>query len=136
MSNDVFTPDGQTPDPNKDPEQADFNLVGNGFFSTMGIPIVAGRGFNAGDTETSPKVAVINQTLARKFFLKDNPVGKTFNSDHIRIIGVSADAKYDSLRDETPPTFYVPYRQAPDQMDGGATYELRLKTEPNGVSSR
>ncbi len=133
MSNDVFTPDGQTPDPNKDPEQADFNLVGNGFFSTMGMPIVAGRDFNAGDTETSPRVAVINQTLARKFFLKDNPVGKTFNSGHIRIIGVSADAKYDSLRDEILPTFYLPYRQAPEQMSGGATYEIRLKTGPDSV---
>ncbi len=133
MSNDQFVPDGQPPVANGDDQQADFNLVGNDFFATMKMPIVAGRGFNAGDTESSPKVAVINQTLARKFFPRGDPLGKTFNEDHIRIVGISADAKYDSLRDETLPTFYLPYRQAPEQMTGGPTFEVRLKTSPEGA---
>jgi len=133
MSNDQFVPDGQSATAKGDDQQADFNLVGNDFFATMKMPIVAGRGFNSRDTEISPKVAVINQTLARKFFPGGNPLGKTFNEDHIRIVGISADAKYDSLRDETVPTFYVPYRQAPEWMTGGATFEVRLKVSPNGA---
>jgi len=54
------------------------NAVGQSFFSTMGIPIVVGRGFNTLDTETSPKVAVINQALARKYFPDTDPIGKAF----------------------------------------------------------
>jgi predicted permease len=134
MSNDYFVPDGRCNDETKEKESADYNDVGENFFSTMGIGIVAGRGFNSHDTEASPKVAVINQALARKFFPATDPIGKTFNKQHIQIVGIVADAKYDNLRDPDPPTFYVPYQQAAEgDMDGGPTYELRLKTSPEGI---
>ncbi len=132
MSNSYFIPDGQPKDAKR--ESADVNYVGQDFFSTLGIPIVAGRGFNESDTESGPKVAVINRALAKKFFPKTDPIGKTFDSGHIQVIGIAADAKYDDLRDEDPPTFYAPYRQAPEgEMDGGPTFELRLKTTPDGA---
>jgi len=134
MSNDYFVPDGQSSDETKEKESADYNDVGENFFSTMGIGIVAGRGFDSRDTETSPKVAVVNRALAHKFFPTSDPIGKTFNKAHIQIVGIAADAKYDDLREPDPPTFYVPYRQAAEgDMDGGPTYELRLKTDPEGV---
>jgi predicted permease len=132
MSNSNFVPDGQPKDAKH--ENADVNYVGQDFFSTLGIPIVAGRGFNERDTASAPKVAVVNRALARKFFPNSDPIGKTFNAHHIQIVGIAADAKYDDLRDEDPPTFYAPYRQAPeDEMDGGPTYELRLKTAPDAA---
>jgi predicted permease len=132
MSNNNFAPDGQANDAK--PETTDVNYVGQDFFSTMGIPIVAGRGFNEHDTESAPKVAVVNRALARKFFPKSDPIGKTFNTEHIQIVGIAADAKYDDLRSEDPPTFYAPFRQAPEgEMDGGPTYELRLKTTPDAA---
>jgi predicted permease len=112
----VFDPDNAS-QKTKEHQHVAFNMVGEHFFSTFSIPVIAGRGFNGGDTETSPKVAVINQQLAKKFFPTSDPVGKTFltgDPEHpvrMQIIGVCQDAKYDSLRSDPPATFYVPYRQ-------------------------
>jgi predicted permease len=130
MSTNNFVPDGHATRGN---ESADLNYVGESFFATLGIPLLRGRGFNDHDTETSPKVAVINQALARKFFPTSDPLGATFNEEHIRIVGVAGDAKYDSLRDEDPPTFYVPYRQSPAAEEMEPTFELRYKTTPEGI---
>jgi predicted permease len=111
------------------------NAVGRTFFQTIGIPIVAGRSFASTDTETSPKVAVINHTLARKYFPDTNPIGKTFrgygsmSEVPFEIVGVSADARYENLRKEPPATYYVLYNQLP-RTYGDMTYELRTSTPP------
>jgi predicted permease len=135
VSDTDFIPDGDTDKTSK--HAADVNLVGQGFLATMGIPLLSGRDFSEHDTETSPRVAIINHALARQFFPNSNPVGKTFKNDdeHIQIIGVCADTKYSDLRREMPATFYLPYRQAANRpdMQGGVTYELRLKTTPESV---
>ena len=137
VSDTDFVPDGQPKAANWKEQSADVNFVGQGFLHTMGISLISGREFNEQDTETSPKVAIINDALARKFFPNTNPVGKTFTNDkmHIQIVGLCAGAKYSDLRSEVPPTFYLPYRQAAGQpdMQGGVTYELRLKTTPESV---
>jgi len=132
MSNDDFVPDSQTQKPARGEQTAFINFVGNGFFATMGIPLLAGRAFSNTDTETSQKVAIIDQSLARRFFPNSNPVGTTFNKGHILIVGICADTKYDQLRDETPPTFYLPYRQESNAEDG-VTFEVRLRTSPEGA---
>jgi predicted permease len=95
-----------------------YNVVGNGFFSTMSLPIVAGRGFDERDKIDSPKVAVINQTMAHMFFPNSSPIGHHFglgddpsHSGEIEIIGVVKNAKYHAL-DENPETAaYFPYSQ-------------------------
>ena len=81
-----------------------FNITGNGFFSAMGIPLLEGRTFNSEDRANSPKVAVINQTMARRFFPNSSPVGHRFaigeTPDHpgeIEVIGVVKDSKYYAL---------------------------------------
>jgi predicted permease len=140
LANDVsmtdFVPDGKSRDANPNTAE-DVNFVGRGFLATMGIPLLSGRDFTADDTETSPPVAVINKTLARKYFPNSDPVGKYFTSDkkRILIVGICADAKYSDVRDDIPPQFYLPYRQSADQPDlqGGVTFELRLKTTPESV---
>ena len=115
--------------------EAGTNIVGRNFFQTMGIPILSGRGFDASDTETSPKVAVINQSLARKYFPDGNPLGKTFRGFHFvsdvpyQIVGVCADARYESLRKQAPETYYVFYNQLP-HTDGEVTYEVRTNVQP------
>jgi predicted permease len=126
-----FGPDGSTLI-GRENRSVDVNLVGEAFLATMGIPLLSGRDIDEHDTETSPKVAVVNQTLARKFFPKGNPSGGKLNDEHLQIVGISADAKYDDLRQEALPTIYVPYRQAKNEGEG-VTYELRLKTSPEGV---
>jgi len=92
-----------------------FNIVSNGFFDTMGLPLQAGRGFNAHDTQTSQKVAVINQTMARRFFPNGDAVGRRFglgddpaHNGDIEVIGVVKDAKYTALSDTGQMAAYFP----------------------------
>jgi predicted permease len=113
----------------------DLDDVGADFFSVMQIPILAGRNFNAQDTETSTPVSIINQTLARLYFPNTNPIGKRFrthtegeNAKWIEIVGVCADAHYSNLREEQPPVHFDLYRQQSDV--GGVTYIIRSPLAP------
>jgi putative ABC transport system permease protein len=86
------------------------------YFRVMGIPILAGRPFSAADRQGAPRVAVINETMARYYFRGVNPVGKRFSwwptdPKNIEIVGVVPDAKYDNLRQETPRLVYLPALQ-------------------------
>jgi len=99
-------------------DQVYFNNVGNGFFSTMGIPVVGGRTFTAQDTQSSPKVAVINESMARRFFPNGSAIGHRFSvgetPDHpgeIEVIGVVKDAKYNSLGEGSALAAYFPCTQ-------------------------
>ena len=113
------------------------NGVSRDFFQTMGIEIVRGRGFGSQDTATSPKVAVINRTLARRYFPNEDPVGKTFDTDPedfavpLTIVGVAADTKHDDLRSATPPTFYAFYEQRAEA--GRMMVALHTAQEPASV---
>jgi putative ABC transport system permease protein len=97
------------------------NAVSPGYFRTLGSAIYAGRDFNSRDTLQAPHVALVNQTFAKKFFGDRNPVGQHYREHEpgseawrsIDIIGVVQDAKYENLRDEIPPTAYVPMSQIP-----------------------
>ncbi len=95
-------------------ENVSYNIVGNGFFSAMGIPLIEGRTFNAQDTRNSPMVAVINQTMARRFFPNSSPIGHHFGigetPDHpgeFEVIGVVKDAKYFELGEGTQMAAYI-----------------------------
>jgi predicted permease len=134
MSNANFILEGEDPDKSKRPAE-DLNVVGNDFFRTLAIPIVAGRAFGPQDTTTSPKVAVINQSLARAHFSNNvNPLGKRFKvdggakSDWVQIVGICADTRYADLRDEPPPQYFLPYVQ--QKRVGGMTYQLRTRLAP------
>ncbi|WP_446745514.1 ADOP family duplicated permease [Silvibacterium acidisoli] len=111
------------------------NSVSQNFFATMGIPILEGREFNASDTETSPKVAIINRALARKYFPDGNPIGKTFrgyyfvDQEPFQIVGISADTRYHDLRRPPPPTYYVLYRQLP-HAGRWMMFEVRTHIQP------
>jgi predicted permease len=112
-------------------------VISTNFFEMMEIPIVVGRGFNARDNETAPKVVVINEAAAKKYFPNENPVGQHFGSsiettNQLEVVGVLKDAKYNSVRDPAPPTMYVPYYQT---RAGNAVIEVRTAAEPTSVTS-
>ncbi len=96
-----------------------FTWVSPGYFQTMQIPLLAGRDFNDRDTRTSPHVAVVNETFARKLLGGANPIGKTlrtrsepdFPGTQYQIIGVVKDTKYADLREATPPVSFGPASQ-------------------------
>ncbi len=128
----TFIPEGQQRKLQGNPSVLS-NDVGERFFSTYGIPIVAGRGFNGSDTETSRKVAVVNESLAKKYFPHLNPVGRTFEAGfrdpiRIEIIGVCGDAKYDRVRSDPQPTYYAPYWQNKNGVSQ-ATFALSTRLD-------
>jgi predicted permease len=110
-------------------------VVAPNFFETMGIPLVAGRNFIDSDHAKAPKVAIINQAAARKFFSNENPIGRRFGSSvetsgDIEIIGVLRDVRYNSLRQAPPPTLYIPYTQRGPE---GLVFTVRTIGDPAAV---
>jgi len=117
----TFVPQGTARKPDGQNPSALTNEVGKGFFAMYQIPIIAGRGFDSTDTETSRKVAVVNEALAKKFFPNVNPIGRTFDEGYhkptpIEIVGICADTRYAHVRDNMEPLYFTPYYQ----MDDGA----------------
>ncbi len=107
-------------------------IISPGFFDVMEIPLLAGRTFGAQDNATSTKVAIINETAAKKYFPNQNPIGMRFGSSpetsgQIEIVGILSDAKYDSVREAAPPTMYVPYQQ---RGGGGGVIVVRSAVAP------
>jgi putative ABC transport system permease protein len=100
------------------------------YFETMGTRVIAGRDFDRRDTLNAPKVAIVNQTMAKRFFGGANPIGKTYRETYptlgapIEIIGVVGDAKYQSLREETLATAYVAASQEKTPYPN-AVFEVR-----------
>jgi putative ABC transport system permease protein len=88
-----------------------------GYFRTMGIPLVAGRGFADSDNQPAAPVIVVNQTLARRFWREGNPLGGRLVVDTdgrtAAIVGVVGDIKPDRIEGEDWPTIYDPYPQEP-----------------------
>lgn len=111
------------------------NKIGPGFFATMGLPMVLGRGFSLNDTAKSPKVAVINETMAHRYFAGVSPIGLRFGSspEHsgkFEIIGVVKDAKYESLREEPTPMAFYPYTQMSGYL---GQFTVRYAADPRGI---
>jgi predicted permease len=113
--------------------------VAPNFFDTLGIPVIAGRGFTARDDRRMPHVIVINEAAARKFFPYESPLGQRIGSrtpgeQGSEIIGVVRDVKYNSVRDEAPPTGYSSYLQS-TRLDLTTTFELRTAADPAAVAT-
>jgi len=96
-----------------------FNWTSDGYFKAMGTALVAGRDFSPQDTVSSPRVAIVNQSFARKLGLGRNPIGKTFRrqatpsepEQSFEIVGLVADTKYSSLREEFGPIAFLAMSQ-------------------------
>jgi len=109
-----------------------YNRVGPGYFSALGIPLIAGREFTDADTLNSAKVALVNQTFVKKFGLGNDAVGTLMgwapgegyrSKLDTTIVGVVEDAKYSDVKQKVPPQFFVPYRQ--DKELGGMHVYVR-----------
>jgi putative ABC transport system permease protein len=116
-----------------------FNFVSPGFFDTLRMTLLSGRNFNAADTKTSPPVAIVNETAARRFFPGLNPIGKTFavvgdtTSTAVEVIGVIKDAKYESLDAPIHPSAFFPATQVPEHADS-ETIEVRTAIPPSALA--
>lgn len=108
-----------------------WNHVGPAFCETMGIRRLLGRDIEPRDTEGPPRVAVINDVMARELFGERSPIGRTFRFERLRgleqsfeIVGVVETATYASLRDPPRPTAYLPYAF----VSGSARMHVALRT--------
>lgn len=110
--------------PSEEPVRTFFNAISPGFFATLGMRLVSGRDFDWSDADSTQRVVIINQTLAARFFLGERPLGRriTIGRDPSRqnlvIVGVTTDAKYQTLQEPTRNIAYLPYLQA-RQLVGG-----------------
>jgi predicted permease len=107
------------------------------FLEAMGIPLLAGRALKPSDGDNGPKVVVVNETFANKYFPNETPIGKRFafdpkKPDEIEIVGLARDAKYTRQRDKIPPTVYIPWRQNLRGVSS-VTFELRTAGDPNAA---
>jgi putative ABC transport system permease protein len=118
-----------------DDRHVNFDAVSPNYFSTMRVPLLSGREFNAGDTTTNTKVAIINEAMAKEFFPKRNPIGVHFGmgsgndvKPNIEIVGVVKDTKESHVRDPQRPYFYRPYPQFGKLF--GMSFYVRSQQDP------
>jgi predicted permease len=129
-----ITVEGYTAAENENTD-TDKNFVGPDYFSTMNIPLLHGREFRDTDTATSPKVVIINQKMADRYFAGRNPLGQRImfgasnkKKPDIEIVGVVANSKHGSPREAVVPFIYVPYAQ--DSELGHVTFYVRTSQDP------
>ena len=130
------------------PDQtASYFAVTPDFFATMKIPLLRGRDFNDRDTSGAPAVMIINQTMARQFFAKENPIGQRVTLDLVpderprEIIAVVGDTVTTRLEREQAPAVYVPHLQQTARFTGpwvyfrtGMFFVLRTSGEPMNLA--
>jgi predicted permease len=116
------------------------NWVGPNFLATMGIPLLNGREFSEADTGTSPKVAIINEAMARRFFAGGNPIGSHFGFGagkgtklDVEIVGMVRDSKNVDVKKATLPFAFLPYSQS-DHF-GNATFYVRANQDPVALTA-
>jgi predicted permease len=107
-----------------------YSVVGPRYFETMQIPLVRGRGFTDDDKPGAPRVVVVNEAFAKKFWGDANPIGKNLlrgdNGEKIEVVGLARDGKYVSISESPRPYVFYPQLQMPD----GVTLLVRTSGEP------
>ena len=117
---------------------AQINSISPNYFETTGIQLLRGREFATTDDASAPKVAVVNETFARRYFSNGDPVGLRFSypddeRDHFQIVGVVADARVNDIREPAPPLMYFPIAQNIGNIDG---LEVRTAADPHWVAAQ
>ncbi len=118
---DNFSVEGRPAKPGMTAPLASVLFVSPGYFNALGVPILRGRNFNASDREGAPLVVMINETLARRYFPDQDPVGKRMKvggperptAPWMEIVGVVGDVKFSGLDADPQPSYYEPYLQVP-----------------------
>jgi putative ABC transport system permease protein len=113
------------------------NYVSPGYFATLETSLLSGRDFDASDSPTPDRVAIVNETFARQFFGGNNPVGKTFQRRRpddtwmaVEIVGFVKDASYSTLRESVPPTAFLPIRHGM----GGYVFSIRTSLDAKAIT--
>jgi macrolide transport system ATP-binding/permease protein len=124
--------DGFSPPPGRPDPVVYFNMVSPGYFSTLENPLLRGRQFTDADNRQPQRVAIINQSMAERYWPDQDPIGRKFSmkidADHpIEVVGVARDAKYISISEPPTPYFFVPLAQ---NYSSFQTLEVRTPVAP------
>jgi predicted permease len=134
-----YLPEGAPPPgPNEQQPIVLDMVISPGYFEAMGMRMVAGRGFTEQDTESGPRVAVIDESFAKRFFPNVNPLGKRirhsfFEQERIEIVGITRDVKHLGLDREVRPSVFLNYRQ--DGVREITTIVLRTGIDPGALAA-
>jgi len=108
------------PPPDSSQNNASWDRVIPGYFSTIGTKLTQGRSFSEDDSSGTQKVAVVNQAFVRRFFKNENAIGKHFGTGSVNhatdyeIVGVTENTQYQSPTEQIPPMYFLPFAQAPN----------------------
>ncbi|HWJ40199.1 MAG TPA: ABC transporter permease [Candidatus Limnocylindrales bacterium] len=127
-----FVREGEPLPPNGTEYSSMWNVITPGFIKTTGLQLMAGRDFNDQDTKDSAPVVIISQTLAKKMFPNEDPLGRVIRSwrddnKPRQIVGIVADVKVGSLQEQATGTAFVPHQQDPW---GVLAYVVRTEGDP------
>jgi predicted permease len=108
--------DGYAPPPGEDGISVDYAAVDSGYFRTLGIPLLRGRGFTGADDATAPRVVAVSEAMALRFWGTREVVGRRFRLEGsdggpVEIVGVTRDTKVRTLGEAPRPHLYVPFEQ-------------------------
>src|SRR6202521_2569515 len=125
--------DGYQPPPEEQPT-VDYNQVSPNYFATLGIPLLSGREFTRADDENAQLVAIVNRTMAARYWRDQDPIGRRLKvkDKWARVIGVAADSKYESMREDPKPFFYVPLLQ---DFERGPALNIRATVPLQNISA-
>jgi len=131
--------EGHEPPAGQDPPVIGSNTINPNFFQTLGVPLLTGRDFTDQDREGSPRVVIINETMARTFFLNQNPIGQKLRllrrggeQSSCEIVGVTRDSKYLSLGENATPYLFLPYLQNPQPV---MSLHVRSSGNPKDIAT-
>jgi len=146
-----FNIEGQTTKDGSDPAGASWVSTSPGYFDVLRIPVVKGRAFTDQDSGAAPRVVIVNETLAKKFFPKGDAlgsritigqgVGPEFDEPPREIVGIVSDVRAEALNEPPSPIMYVPYAQVNDGVIsltngiGAAQWMVRTKLPPFSLSA-
>jgi predicted permease len=126
--------------PGRGDQALSFNQIGVSYFETLRIPLLRGRDFGERDDAGHPAVAIVNETMARRLWPGEEPIGRRFrlagderrrlSPATLEVIGVAANVRYRTLGEEARPHFYLPYLQ---HYDAGRTLLVRTTGDPGGL---
>ena len=129
-----FAIEGAARGPSEAPVQAGFRAISPGYFGAAGIPVLEGRDFGIDDRTDGVPVAIVNETMARRYWPGSDPVGRRvrFKEDQrwMTVAGVAADIKHMGLQADEGPVVYVPYAQKTQDWLAWTTLVVRTAGEP------
>jgi len=132
VSNQGFVIEGVEPPPDDDSYDIDVTTVGPGYFRTMGIPLLSGRDFSLTDTKDSTPVVIVSETMARRFWPGEDPIGKRIrypgdDREWFDVIGVHRDHKVRTVGEDYRPYVHFAYHQDPESFQ---TLVIRTEGDP------